>query len=206
MTSAQESEALTSSSAPYVSTGTIESIQRTIRTTRVPQRVRGRRDPLAQSFFVDQTENPNGIYITKARVYVQSKDSVIPMQVQIRPVENGIPTTTIVPGSVKFVKPEDITLAPNSDIASIRALATEIEFDEPVYLTAGEEYAIVLLAESVEYNVYVAQTYETIIGGNEGKVSKQPTLGSLFMSQSGSTWTPDQTKDLMFELDRAEFP
>ena len=97
LTSAQESEALTSSSAPYVSTGTIESIQRTIRTTRVPQRVRGRRDPLAQSFFVDQTENPNGIYITKARVYVQSKDSVIPMQVQIRPVENGIPTTTIVP-------------------------------------------------------------------------------------------------------------
>ena len=205
LTSAQESEALTSSSAPYVSTGTIESIQRTIRTTRVPQRVRGRRDPLAQSFFVDQTENPNGIYITKARVYVQSKDSVIPMQVQIRPVENGIPTTTIVPGSVKFVKPEDITLAPNSDIASIRAAATEIEFDEPVYLTAGEEYAIVLLAESVEYNVYVAQTYETIIGGNEGRVSKQPTLGSLFMSQSGSTWTPDQTKDLMFELDRASF-
>ena len=205
LTTAQAAESLTNSTAPYTSTGTIESIQRTVRTTRIPQRVRRRKDPLAQSFFVDPAENPNGIFLTKVRVYVQSKDSVIPMQVQIRPVENGIPTTTIVPGSVKFVKPDDITLAPNTDIASIRSNGTTVEFDEPVYLTAGEEYAIVLLAESVEYNVYVAQTYETIIGGNEGKVSKQPSLGSLFMSQSGSTWTPDQTKDLMFELERAEF-
>lgn len=205
LTTQQAAESLTNSTAPYTSTGTIESIQRTIRTTRIPQRVRRRKDPLAQSFFVDPSENPNGIFLTKVRVYVQSKDSVIPMQVQIRPVENGIPTTTIVPGSVKFVKPADITLAPNTDIASIRSNGTTVDFDEPVYLTAGEEYAIVLLAESVEYNVYVAQTYETIIGGNEGKVSKQPSLGSLFMSQSGSTWTPDQTKDLMFELERAEF-
>jgi len=205
LTTEQAAESLTNSIAPYTSTGTVESIQRTVRTTRIPQRVRRRKDPLAQSFFVDPSENPNGIFLTKVRVYVQSKDSVIPMQVQIRPVENGIPTTTIVPGSVKFVKPDDITLAPNTDIASIRSNGTTVEFDEPVYLTAGEEYAIVLLAESVEYNVYVAQTYETIIGGNEGKVSKQPSLGSLFMSQSGSTWTPDQTKDLMFELERAEF-
>ena len=205
LTTEQASESLTNSTAPYTSTGTIESIQRTVRTTRVPQRVRRRKDPLAQSFFVDPAENPNGIFLTKVRVYVESKDSTIPMQVQIRPVENGIPTTTIVPGSVKFVKPDDITLAPNTDIESIRSNGTTIEFDEPVYLTAGEEYAIVLLAESVDYNVYVAQTYETIIGGNEGKVSKQPSLGSLFMSQSGSTWTPDQTKDLMFELERAEF-
>jgi len=205
LTTEQAAESLTNSIAPYTSTGTVESIQRTVRTTRIPQRVRRRKDPLAQSFFVDPSENPNGIFLTKVRVYVQSKDSVIPMQVQIRPVENGIPTTIIVPGSVKFVKPDDITLAPNTDIASIRSNGTTVEFDEPVYLTAGEEYAIVLLAESVEYNVYVAQTYETIIGGNEGKVSKQPSLGSLFMSQSGSTWTPDQTKDLMFELERAEF-
>ena len=205
LTSQQQNDAMSSSSAPYTSTGTIESIQRTVRTTRVPQRIRGRRDPLAQSFYVDPSENPNGIFLTKVRVYVQSKDDTIPMQVQIRPVENGIPTTTIVPGSVKFVKPADITVAPSNDIASIRSAPTEVEFDEPVYLTAGEEYAIVLLAESVDYNVFVAQTYEEILGGTEGKVSKQPSLGSLFMSQSGSTWTPDQTKDLMFELERADF-
>ena len=77
LSSRQQSDAMSSSSAPYTSTGTIESIQRTVRTTRVPQRIRGRRDPLAQSFYVDPSENPNGIFLTKVRVYVQSKDDVI---------------------------------------------------------------------------------------------------------------------------------
>ena len=37
------------------------------------------------------------------------------------------------------------------------------------------------------------------------RVNKQPTLGSLFLSQNSSTWTPDQNRDLMFKLYRASF-
>jgi hypothetical protein len=211
-----EDEATVSTRAVYTSTGSIETVQRTIQTTRIvnPPRA-GRQDPLAQTFFVDQIENPNGMFITKARIFVSSKDSSVPLQVQIRPVENGIPTTRIVPGAVKFLDPSQITIATNSvsndgtspaeTIEDVQAYPTEVEFDEPIFLTSGEEYAIVLLAESVEYNVYVAQTYEFVFGSDEDKVSRQPSLGSLFLSQNGFTWTPDQTKDLMFELDRAEF-
>ena len=83
--------------------------------------------------------------------------------------------------------------------------ATVVEFDEPIYLTSGEEYAIVLSSESVNYNVYIAETYNFVIGSREDKVSRQPAAGSLFLSQNGSTWGPAQSKDLMFELDRAEF-
>ncbi len=203
-----ESEAMSSTRATYTSTGTIETVQRTVRTTRVMDRIMGRQDPLAQTFFIDQIENPNGIFLTKVRVFVESKDSVIPLQVQIRPVENGIPTTKIIPGAVKFVNPSDITVTTFDDsttMSSVESNFTTVEFDEPIYLTSGEEYAVVLLAESVEYNVYVAETSQTIVGSRQDKVSRQPTLGSLFLSQNGSTWTPDQTKDLMFELDRAEF-
>jgi len=201
--------AICKSSANYTSVGTIESIQRTIRTTRLTETILERYDPLAQTFFIDQIENPNGLYLTKVKVFFESKDSVIPVQVQIRPVENGMPTTQLVPGSATFVDPANINVVPLTDTTSQEDIVnggTEIEFEEPVYLTAGEEYAIVLLAESVKYNVYVAETYQFLIGANEeARVSKQPTLGSLFMSQNGSTWTPDQTKDLMFELYRAEF-
>jgi hypothetical protein len=213
-----EDEATVSTRAIYTSTGSIETVQRTIQTTRIinPPRA-ARQDPLAQTFFVDQIENPNGMFITKARIFVSSKDSSVPLQIQIRPVENGIPTTRIVPGAVKFLDPSQITIATNSvsnpndgtspaeTIEDVQAYPTEVEFDEPIFLTSGEEYAIVLLAESVEYNVYVAQTYEFVFGSDEDKVSRQPSLGSLFLSQNGFTWTPDQTKDLMFELDRAEF-
>ena len=203
-----ESEAMSSTRATYTSTGTIETAQRTVRTTRVMDRIMGRQDPLAQTFFIDQIENPNGIFLTKVRIFVESKDNVIPLQVQIRPVENGIPTTNIIPGAVKFVDPSDITTTSfdaNTTMSSVESNFTTVEFDEPIYLTSGEEYAVVLLAESVAYNVYVAETSQTIVGSRQDKVSRQPTLGSLFLSQNGSTWTPDQTKDLMFELDRAEF-
>jgi len=203
--------AISSSRANYESVGRIDAVQRTIRSTRIVETISERIDPLAQTFFIDQVENPNGLFLTHVKVFMESKDSAIPLQVQIRPVENGIPTTRIVPGSNKFVSPSNINvvpLTPDTDIADVRLFGgTDIDFDEPVYLTPGEEYAIVLLAESVEYNAYVAETYEFILGPNqrEGRVDKQPTLGSLFLSQNGSTWTPDQTRDLMFELYRAEF-
>lgn len=203
-----DNEATCSASALYASTGTIETVQRTIRTTRILGRRAGRQDPLAQTFFVDQVENPNGLFITKARIFMESKDSNIPLQVQIRPVENGIPTTRILPGAVKFLDPSEVVVTPydqTTEMSDVQGNPTVVEFDEPVYLTSGEEYAIILLAESVEYNAYIAETYEFVVGSREDKVARQPTLGSLFLSQNGFTWTPDQTKDLMFEIDRAEF-
>lgn len=206
-----DENAIASSRAMYESVGRIDSVQRTIRSTRIVESITERYDPLAQTFFVDQIENPNGLYLSKVRIFMESKDDTIPLQVQIRPVENGIPTTRLVPGSSKFISPSLINVTPmtdQTDIADIRTQGgTDVQFDEPVYLSPGEEYAVVLLAESVKYNAYVAETYEFILGPNrrEGRVNKQPTLGSLFLSQNGSTWTADQTKDLMFELYNASF-
>jgi len=201
-----ENEATVTTRSTYTSTGSIESVQRTVRSTRVVQPRAGRQDPLAQTFFVDQIENPNGLFLTKARIFMSTKDDNIPLQVQIRPVENGIPTTRIVPGAVKFIDPVDIAIATDPEtIEDVQGSPTIVEFDEPIYLTSGEEYAIILLAESVGYNAYIAETYKNIIGSREDRVTRQPTLGSLFLSQNGFTWTPDQTKDLMFELDRADF-
>lgn len=203
-----ESVATAVSRAGYTALGTLETVQRTVRSTRIIETTYWR-DPLAQTFIVDQVENPNGLFITKVDIFVESKDSVIPMQVQIRPVENGVPTARTIPGSVKFINAADINVVPfdnTTEMSDIIAGKTTIEFDEPIYLTSGEEYAIVLLAESVEYNVYTAQTYEYVVGqSRSARVSRQPTLGSLFLSQNGSTWTPDQTKDLMFNLYRADF-
>ena len=47
--------------------------------------------------------------------------------------------------------------------------------------------------------------YPNLFGSTEKKLTKQATLGSLFKSQNGKTWEPDQTKDLTFELVRADF-
>lgn len=207
--SANDEDACTSlAKTTYTAQGTLETVERTIRQTQeIDIRWYQNRDPLAQSFRVDQFENRSGIFITKARLFFASKDpGSIPVEVQIRRVENGIPVSVPINGASKTLNPGDINIPANgNDLTSIQAAFTDFEFDEPVYLAPGQDYAIVILSDSTAYNTYVAKIYEFLIGSTEAKVARQPTLGSLFKSQNARTWTPDQTKDLMFQLFRADF-
>ena len=210
-----DENAISKARANFTARGIIETVQDTVRSTRLVTRTetvqpvqgdRGGRDPLAQSFFVDGIENPNGVFISKIRVYFATKDSVVPVTCQIRSVENGIPVPFPIANASRTISPSSVNIPGDlTDMDNIRSNGTDFEFEEPIYLTSNREYAIVLLAETTEYTVHVAKTYDFIIGSTESRVNKQPTLGSLFMSQNSSTWTPDQDRDLMFQIYRAEF-
>lgn len=213
ITGGEDANALASCRTTFTSTGILNTFERQFQTVRIfdvaNYRQLVRRDPVAQSFLVDAIDNPNGLYITKVDVFFATKDTNnIPVQLQIRPMENGLPTPFPVPGGVKFLNPDNVNVPSTADrekLNVIRATETTFTFDEPVYLTPNVEYAIVLLAESVEYTVYIARTTEFVIGDTSRRISRQPTLGSLFKSQNGTTWTPDQNADMMFRIYRAEF-
>lgn len=177
----------------------------TIRTPRISQtRIQTRWvDPLAQTFEVT---DPNGVFITKCDIFFKSKDSgEIPITLQIRTVENGLPSQTILPFGEVVLTPNRISVSDNSTIAST------FTFDSPIYLETGNSYAIVLISNSDEYTVWISRMTEvdvTSLTRSESEriiVSQQPTLGSLFKSQNGSTWDPSQLEDLKFKLYRAEF-
>jgi hypothetical protein len=187
----------------------IESIERvdqrrlqTTTTTTQTQVIR-HTDPLAQSFLVDDR---NGICITKCDVYFKSKDSDnIPVTLQVRTLELGLPTQIILPFS-------EVTLNPNSvNISDDGKASTTFYFPSPIYLEGGREYAIVLLSASNEYNVWISRMGEVDVStldlpeNDRIIVSQQPSLGSLFKSQNGSTWDPSQYEDLKFTLHRADF-
>ena len=216
-----DNDAISLARTNYNAQGVIETVQDTVRVTRIIDRTvfvqppdpgggggeaDGEGDPLAQTFFVNAIDHPNGLFITKTRIYFNSKSSTVPVQVQIRPVTNGIPENFPIPGAIVYKGPSEINIpADLNDLDTIRSSGTDFAFEEPVYLTPGREYAIVVLAESTDYNVYVAKIYDFLIGTTEKRVNKQPTLGSLFLSQNGFTWTPDQERDLMFQIYRADF-
>jgi hypothetical protein len=189
---------------PFTSTGILETRQREYNNTRVVtiggtenRRRRRRVDPLAQSFMVDEEE---GVFITKIGVRFQTKDTVVPVACQIRPTVNGIPSSDdIVPNGTKVLSPSNVNVS--TDATAI----TNFEFDEPVYLNGNTEYCIVLLADTTAYNVYVARAGDLVLGSTEARVAKQPSLGSMFLSQNARTWTPDQERDLTFTIQRAEF-
>jgi len=204
-----DSNALSRAAANYVSQGTLDTRQQTITSTRITQVRRRRwtevtrRDPLAQTFRVTK---PSGMFVTKVDVFFKKKDSTIPVEMQIRPVVNGVPSATdIISNAIKFLTPSEVSLPASQTQAAVTAAPTTFEFDEPVFLNPNTEYAIVLLAESTEYEAYVAETYAFELGSTEKRINRQPSLGSLFKSQNGSTWTPDQTKDLAFKIYQADF-
>ena len=208
-----DAAALSRASFNYTAQGTLDTRQETITSTRITQ-TRTRRwttttrvkvtDPLAQSFFVT---NPSGIFVTKIQTYFKSKDATgIPIQLQIRPMVNGHPSSTEIHAqSIKFLNSSAVAIPSAQTQTAVTAAPTTFEFDEPIFLNPDTEYAIVLLAESIEYEAYVAETYAYELGSTEKRISRQPSMGSLFKSQNGTTWEPDQTKDLAFKIFTAQF-
>jgi len=150
------------------------------------------KDPLAQSFFVDR-----GLFLTKVDLFFSEKDNTIPMRIELRKMVNGLPGSFTIPLSNKVVYPEDITTTSDG------STPTTISWDAPIFLEPGE-YALVLLAETTKYRVWISQIGQRDIITNS-IISEQPYIGVLFKSQNASTWTPDQYQDLKFTLYRAAF-
>jgi len=160
-------------------------------------------DPLAQSFEVTDS---NGVYITKCDIFFRTKDSgQIPVTLQIRTMENGLPSQSILPFGEVVLDPSNITVSEDA------SAATTFTFPSPVFLESSKSYAVVLISNSDAYNVWISRMTEadvTSINRPESEriiVSQQPLLGSLFKSQNGATWDPSQLEDLKFKLYRADF-
>lgn len=209
-------EAISTASTTFISSGVIETRQRTFLSTRhVTLTGSGSRrrtesrgggagdrggdgpDPLAQTFFVKQR---TGIFVTKVDIFFQTKASDgVPVFVELRPVVNGYPASNeTYPGSTVFLSPSSITTSTDASVA------TTFEFDEPIYLPNGE-HSIIIGSDSNSYRAYIAETYAFVLGTTERRINSQPILGSLFKSQNARTWEADQTKDLTFRLYRADF-
>lgn len=203
----------TSAEADYVARGLQETVRgasistreaRTVRTARTENRTIARtvrqtavrnRDPLAQSFIIDETD---GCFISSLTAFFASKSSTIPVRAEIREMENGYPTKTILPFAQKYLNPSSVNTS--TDASS----GTVFTFPSPVYLKEGTEYCFVLYSDSSDYTAYVSRLGGTVIGSDR-KVSEQPNSGVLFKSANMSTWEPDQMEDIKFTLKKAVF-
>ena len=169
--------------------------ERTIRSTRTETRQTGWWDPLAQSFLIDEE---GGTFLTSVDIYFAAKDTNIPISLQIRTMENGYPTTTILPFSDNTLTAEQISISETGSVA------TKFTFRAPVYIPQSIEHCFVLFSDSNSYQVWISRMGELDITGNR-TISEQPYAGVLFKSQNATTWTADQYEDLKFVINRAKF-
>ncbi len=185
-------------------------------------------DPLAQTFVIGsrnpQTENAlntsndqNGAYITSVEVFFRTIDPNTDVTLQMRTTDEGTrPSRTILASktlaSTVFVNGVSNQLIQTSEDASV---GTKFTFDEPLYLSPNETYAIVLLApDSDKYTVFTGiagqnalnpQSIPGATGGESIQYSQQYTLGAIFKSQNGALWSEDNEQDLTFKLYKAQF-
>jgi len=160
-------------------------------------------DPLAQTFLIAPAQYPQGIYVDSIRVCFKTKHDTSPVTLQLRPTVNGYPSSTIVyPYGSVTLTPDRVktTASPDLDDAT---KYTEFVFDTPIYILPGE-HSFVLLSNSLGYEAYVGEVGKLdLVTGLQ--ISEQPYGGSLFRSQNGSTWTPDENVDMLFRINRKVF-
>lgn len=164
-------------------------------------------DPLAESFLIDST---GGAFLTKVDIFLASKDSALPITLEIREMINGFPGIRILPFSTVTLMPDKVHLSSNKVLMPDGSYyptfdtPTTFTFSSPVYVNDATEYCFVLRSDSNNYNCWISQLGDTVPGTNQ-IISKQPYAGVMFLSQNASTWTPDQSKDIMFTMYKAQF-
>jgi hypothetical protein len=171
---------------------------------------------MAQTFFTPRSnqvvngevKNAFGVYITSVDLFFKTKptnaEELLPFTVAISPVVNGLPANEII--ASKTLEPASINTS-SSPTSSNTSTLTRFTFTDPVYLLPETEYAIKLITESGDYQVWTATLGEeyTDSSGNLRRISEQPYIGNFFKAQNASNWNPILNQDLMFQINRAAF-
>ena len=204
-----QGESESSAQTEYAATGILQTTQETIISVRNAQIDEQKftqnrtlwSDPLAQTFLIQDENLEGGVFLTKIDLFFQQKDTEIPVAIDIRTVENGTPTQTIVPFSKVIKKATDVVTSTDA------STPTTFTFESPVFIGHQQEHAIVVTSDSNQYKVFISLLGEDAIDAAHAgeKISEQPYIGVLFKSQNASTWTPSQFEDLMFKIYRADF-
>lgn len=176
--------------AIYTGLGTISiNVYRNV-TTRIttfftpsPPRV----DPLAQTFTLSA-----GRHVLGVDVYFVVR-GMSTVRVQIRETLTGMPTQTIL--AEGEINADDIR----------ENASNHVPFPFPVFLEAGVEYAIVVMTDTSDHELAIAELGEWDEEKGQWVKGQTYQTGVLLSSSNASTWTAHQNADLWFRLIGAHF-
>ncbi len=165
----------------------------------------GRRDPISQSFYVDEILYPQGIFVTSIDLFFRSKssDANLGATVEIREMSNGFPTRRIIGNEVARRENAQINTSTNGSVA------TNFVFKNPIYLPPAAEYCFTAKPDgnSTEFEIFIAELGQLDISSTDisQRIDKQPSSGVLFTSSNDYTWSVRQNQDVKFKLNLGAF-
>jgi hypothetical protein len=158
-------------------------------------------DPMCQSFYVgsDATESQDGAFIKYIDLFFATVSATQPITLDMRTIENGVPTTTIIPYSTVTLQASQTVADPTGQTA------TRFTFDSPVYLRSGYSYAFGLMpaGQVPDYTIWTSVVGDADIVN--GTADGSWGTGTLFTSSTGSVWTPIPNQTLKFNMAREDF-
>jgi hypothetical protein len=173
-------------------------------------------DPVAQTFIINKESFPQGAFLSSIQLYFRNKPTTeVPVKLMIVPTVNGYPAGNPLDYSQVTLYPIDVKVSENPQYLDSTTY-TKFNFSIPVYVRPDTLYAIIIQSNT-SYKLWAAaqndlplssSVKETPTSGPPAaltKIAKSPYVGSFFESQNGITYTPDQTKDLMFVINRCSF-
>ena len=155
-------------------------------------------DPLAQSFSLPKETYAEGAFLKSIDLFFKQKHETLPAGIEIVTLENGYPTSKIVPFGMKQLSSADINVSDDS------SAKTTFTFDNPVHLKANSEYAFIVRSDSVDYRIWMSELGSTdVLSGSV--ITKDPFVGVSFKSANRSTWTATQNRDIKFNINVHKF-
>jgi hypothetical protein len=161
--------------------------------------------PFTQTFFVDGTKYPKGLFASSVELWFATKDNIAPVAIQLRKVTGGVPSSNeIIPGSVCVLPAANVNIPANVILTTALSIAaTKTRFPILSKLPPGE-YGISILTDSKEYSIY-SSVFGELGPGGSGVAQKEPYVGKLFKSQNTNTWLEETNKSLCFSINKAQF-
>lgn len=163
-------------------------------------------DPIAQTFLVNTLQSSKisgtGAFITKIDLFFSTKDSVLPVIVEIREVDpsTGYPTLRTVPYGQAIVPSASV------NTSSDGSKPTPIYFPAPVYLLNDREYSVTVIPGGMNpnYRVFTARIGDNdLLTGN--RITAQPASGMMWISSNDRAYSAVQEEDMKYRIYMAKF-
>lgn len=158
-------------------------------------------DPLCQTFIIDAKAYPEGVYANSVTLYFDTKDTTLPVTIQLRPTINGYPSPSVsFPMSTVTLMPSQVNTGYVG--STVEPNGTGFTFSSPIYLEPGE-YAIAVMTNSKNYTL---RAYDSGVDlTNTGRGGNNPAVGTLYQPQSVGAAAQNLSTDIAFSVNRCEF-
>ena len=174
----------------YTAQGTLKTVESIINHNHITVNLV---DPLAQSFQIQEDRILAGYGL-----YFQSKSKTENVTVQLRGMsDGGTPSQKVY--AERVLEPTEVMVSAKGTIE------TRVMFDDPIMAKAGESFAVVVLTNSPDYNMFVATMGGNIISTGKQLTTQAYTKGVLFSSSNAQTWTAHQDSDMQFTVYGVDF-